>query len=405
MITVNSRVYSLKPLPVVGICLDGTDPEYLERHSNVMPNLARLAAKGTSGIAHSVIPSFTNPNNIAIATGVPPSINGICGNYYYDPVLGAEVMMNDPAYLRCPTIFSAFAMAGEAVAVVTTKEKLRLLLGANLNGLCFSVERALEAAVNDTSIDEVVRGVGLPIPGIYDPEISIYCLRAGIWLLENLRPKLLYLSTTDFVQHKYKPGSDEAAKFYCQVDACLGELDALGAILAVTADHGMNGKVLPDGSPRIQFLESLLLGQGFRGVRVVLPITDPYVVHHGALGSFATIYLPAEAKNPAAQFLRSLPGVELVLDRDEASARFNLPPDRIATWWCSVAVTPRWAKLAAWHDLAAVGAGLRSHGGLHEQNVPFIINRPLKTAYAERLRAGQANNFDLFDFAFNGLAE
>jgi phosphonoacetate hydrolase len=370
-----------------------------------MPNLARLVAKGAAGIAHSVVPSFTNPNNVAIATGVPPSINGICGNYYYDSALGAEVMMNDPAYLRCPTIFSAFAESGETVAVVTTKEKLRLLLGNNLNGLCFSVECAQETAANDVSVGEIVRGVGLPIPGIYDPEISIYCLQAGIWLLENLRPKLLYLSTTDFVQHKYQPGSAEAAKFYSQVDACLGKLDDLGAILAVTADHGMNDKVLPDGSPQLQFLESLLIDQGFRDVRVILPITDPYVVHHGALGSFATVYLPAEAKNHAAHFLRSLPGVELVLDRDEAAARFSLPPDRIGDL---VVLGGRHATLGrtpAWHDLSAVGKGLRSHGGLHEQNVPFLMNRPLNAEYAERLHAGHANNFDLFDFAFNGRAE
>jgi phosphonoacetate hydrolase len=369
-----------------------------------MPNLARIAARGASGIAHSVIPSFTNPNNIAIATGVPPNINGICGNYYYDSSIGAEVMMNDPAYLRCPTVFSVFANAQEPVAVVTTKEKLRLLLGKDLKGICFSVEQAQEAAKEDSRIDEIVNGVGLPLPGIYDPEISICCLRMGIWLLEHMRPKLLYLSTTDFVQHKYKPGSAEAQKFYKQVDACLGKMDALDTVLAITADHGMNDKVLPDGSPNIQFLESLLLQQGFHDVRVILPITDPYVVHHGALGSFATIYLPEEARRPAAQFLRSLPGVELVLDRDEAAVRFKLPPDRIGDLVVLSGRDATLGKTPAWHDLSSVGSGLRSHGGLQEERVPFLINRPLNATYANRLKIGQTNNYDLFDFAFNGLA-
>lgn len=183
-----------------------------------------MAATGASGIARSVIPSFTNPNNVAIATGAPPVINGICGNYYYNPFLG-EVMMNDPAYLRCPTIFSAFSRAGEMAAVVTTKEKLRLLLGKDLNGLCVSVECAEEAAKEDGRISEMIRGIGSSLPGIYDPDISIGCLQMGIWLLKNVRPKLLYLSTTDFVQHKYRSGSAEAEGFYRRVDECLGTMD------------------------------------------------------------------------------------------------------------------------------------------------------------------------------------
>lgn len=175
-------------------------------------------------------------------------------------------------------------------------------------------------------------------------------------------------------------------------------------ILAVTADHGMNDKTLPDGSPNIQFIESLLVEHGFCDVRVILPITDPYVVHHGALGSFATIYLPDEQWERAAQFLRSVPGVELVLSREEAASRFNLPLDRIGDLILLSGKGTVLGKTPAWHNLAAVGCGLRSHGGLHEQAVPLLVNRPLTDEYTERLASGITNNFDLFDFAFNGVA-
>jgi hypothetical protein len=101
------------------------------------------------------------------------------------------------------------------------------------------------------------------------------------------------LSTTDYIQHKFAPGSDGANAFYAMMDRYLGKLDAAGAVIVLTADHGMKPKHGPDGAPDVfylqDFLDTLL---GKNAARVILPITDPYVVHHGALGSFATAYLP-----------------------------------------------------------------------------------------------------------------
>ncbi len=378
MITVNGRSYRTRTGPVVGICLDGTDPTYLEAASGVMPNLAAMAAKGSCGVAQSVIPSFTNPNNVAIATGVPPNFNGICGNYYYDQVTGAEVMMNDPKYLRCQTIFSAFAEAGVPVAIVTAKDKLRLLLGHGLKGICFSVEGVHKGMVPD-SAQRVVEEVGRPAPDIYDPEISVYCIEAGVRLLETEKIGLVYLTTTDFVQHKCKPGSAEANAFYTRIDHFIGQLDSLGAIVAITADHGMNDKVKPDGSPKVQFLESLLVDAGFRGARVILPITDPYVVHHGALGSYATVYLADGSAKDARGFLDKVPGVELVLDRSEAAKRFQLPADRIGDLVVLADRSTTLGRTPLWHDLSVVESGLRSHGGLHERHVPFYLQPPVSS--------------------------
>lgn len=402
VVCVNGRKYRVGGEPVVGICLDGTDPSYLEAARSHMPNLANMAQLGARGVVNSVIPSFTNPNNVAIATGVTADINGICGNFYYDEQAGKEVMMNDPQYLRCSTLFAAFSEAGRSVAVITAKEKLRSLLGYKLNGICFSVEQAGIAVYVQQGIEEIADLRGGNIPGIYDPEASIYCLEAGAALLENKRADLLYLSTTDFVQHKYSPDSDLAKRFYGGVDEVLGRLDATGAIVAVTADHGMNSKAFADKSPRVQFLETLLQEAGFPNASVILPITDPYVVHHGALGSYATVYASGDDPSKIEEVLGSIPGVEMVLTREEAATRFRLPLDRIGDLVVLGDKETTFGRTPAWHDLSGVKTGLRSHGGLHERRVPFVINRPLVPEYAERLASGAANNYDLFDFALNG---
>ena len=108
----------------------------------VAPFIGTMLEGGSAFRADCVIPSFTNPNNLSIVTGVPPSVHGICGNYFFDPDAnggkGAEVMMNDPAYLRAGTILAAAAQRGDKVAVVTAKDKLRRLLGWQLDGICFS---------------------------------------------------------------------------------------------------------------------------------------------------------------------------------------------------------------------------------------------------------------------------
>lgn len=404
-LTVNGRSYNLPDRPVVFVCLDGTSPEYLEAAAGVMPNLRKMIESGTSGTAMSVIPSFTNPNNMAIVTGVPPSENGISANFYYDRRDNREVMMNDATFLRCPTVLSAFAGAGRSVAVVTTKEKLRKLLGKDLDGICFSVELAHETTFEENGIRNVVDKIGRKNPGIYDPECSVYCIEAGDWLMRTARPDFLYLSTTDFVQHKFAPETEEAKAFYSRIDHFLGRIHEQGVLVGITADHGMNDKTREDGSPRVEYLESILQESGFTEPRVILPITDPYVVHHGALGSFATVYLRPEEVDRAAERLRSIPGVELVLSNSEAADRFSLPPDRIGDL---VVLGDRHTVLGRtpdWHDLSAVGKGLRSHGGLHERVVPFILNRPLSARFGKRLDTGEVNNYDLLDYLCNGIEE
>ena len=406
-ITVNGRSYGVPRQPVVGVCIDGCDPAYLEAAAGVMPELARLAASGARGTARTAVPSFTNPNNASIATGAPPAVHGIPGNFYYDRESGEEVMMNDPRWLRCPTVLSAFAGAGAEVAVVTAKDKLLAFLSRGLpaHSVRPSVEKAGEATLEANGLEDVAGLVGGPAPGIYDPEASVYCLEAGACLLERGGPLVTYLSTTDYVQHRFAPEDPEALAFHARLDAVLGRLHRSGAVVAVTADHGMNAKTRPDGSPKVEYLESLLREEGVPGARVILPITVPYVVHHGALGSYATVYVEPGSQERAARVLRGVPGVEAVHTRDEAAGLYELPPDRIGDLVVLADGGTVLGRTPDWHDLSHVSEGLRSHGGLHEATVPFVVNRPLRGETAEALDRGELRNYDLFHVLCNGVRE
>jgi len=403
-VEVNGRRYARPPAPVVVVCVDGCEPDYITQaiEAGAAPYLQRMLRYGTSLIGDCVVPSFTNPNNVSIVTGVPPSVHGISGNYFYDVEKGREVMMNDPSYLRVPTLLAAFSQAGARVAAVTAKDKLRTMLGHGLVGICFSAEKADQATVAESGIDQVLELVSRPVPSVYSADLSEFVFAAGVKLMETRQPDLMYLSTTDYVQHKCAPGTPEANAFYTMMDGYLAKLDTLGAVIGLTADHGMSPKTDAAGRPRVIYLQQeldTLLGAS--EARVILPITDPYVVHHGALGSFATVYLPdAAAISRTIEALRARPGIEVVLDRAQAAHRFELPPDRIGD---VVVVSDHLTVLGtheALHDLSGLTVPLRSHGGVSEQKVPLLFNRLLKDiAPARRLR-----NFDVFDLALNHLS-
>ena len=401
-VTVNGRTYRWPDRPLVVVCVDGCEPDYITRavDAGAAPFLGEMLASGTWLIADCVVPSFTNPNNLSIVTGVPPAVHGICGNYFYDRDADQEVMMNDPKYLRAPTLLAALSEAGAKMAVVTAKDKLRRMLGHGMAGVCFSSEKANETTVAEHGIADGLALVGLPLPSVYSAALSEFVFAAGVKLMESVGPDVMYLSTTDYVQHKHAPGTPEANAFYHMMDGYLAKLAALGATVALTADHGMNAKTDASGAPNVIYLQDVLDGWiGAGRARVILPITDPYVVHHGALGSFATAYLPADVDaSSITALLGALPGVEASLGREAACARFELPPDRMGD---VVIVSERHRVLGtsvSRHDLSGLDAPLRSHGGISEQRVPLMLNRPLRVAAPARLR-----NFDIFDVALNAV--
>ena len=400
-IEVNGRSYRLPERPTVVVCVDGCEPDYIAQAvaGGHMPWMKRVLAQGAAVVADCVIPSFTNPNNLSIVTGAPPAVHGICGNYLYDPESGAEMMMNDPKWLRAPTLLAALADAGCKVAVITAKDKLRKLLGHRLRGVCFSAEKADQTTADEHGIEGVLELVGLPVPSVYSAGLSEFVFAAGVQLMRARTPDVMYLSTTDYVQHKHAPGSPEANDFYRMMDRYFAELEQAGCAIAITADHGMNAKTRLDASPNVIYLQDTLdawLGAG--RTRVILPITDPYVVHHGALGSYATVYLsPGAADTALAQRIAALRGIEMVLSRADAARRFELPADRIGDL---VVISERSVVLggaAAKHDLSGLDAPLRSHGGLAEQQVPLVMNRRFARLDGER----RWRNFDAFDWVLN----
>jgi phosphonoacetate hydrolase len=410
--TVNGRRYQPPQRPVVVVCLDGSADDYLvaaAAHERI-PNLQRISRTGHRGLARAALPSFTNVNNSSIVTGVPPSVHGICGNFFYDPARDQEVMMNSASYLRAETIPAAAAQAGRKVAVITAKEKLRDIFAHRLvgdppqgaRGIAFSSEKASQAALASHGIDNVESRVGAPTPPIYSPDASLYVLRAGAKLIESGLADFLYLSTTDYMQHRFGPDAPESLQFYEDYDRAIGQLLNLGAVVGITADHGMNAKQKPDGTPNVLYLESMLNAHFGDGFRVILPITDPYVVHHGALGSFAVVHVPPrQPVPPVAQFLLHQPGVTEIHDRDSAARKLELPADRLGELVVLSARDVVLGRTPQHHDLSVLEGGLRSHGGRYEEMVPFLISEPLRPDYAARAQA-DVRNFDIFDFTLNG---
>ena len=389
------------------ICLDGSQKEYIDEASklNLTPNLDDIIQKGENLMAHSAIPSFTNPNNISIVTGQPSSVHGICGNFFYTPETGKEVMMNDPQYLRAPTIFEKFYQAGAKIALVTAKDKLRTLLGNGLKfnegrTICFSAEKSDQATKIENGIENVNDWLGMPVPEVYSQDLSEFVMAAGVKLMEEFKPDIMYLSTTDYIQHKYAPGHEVANKFYSMFDKYIGQLDELGATIIITADHGMKPKSKEDGSPNAIFLQDHLDDKFNKDkTKVILPITDPYVVHHGALGSFATIYL--EDKNDLEDVMmeiKKIKDIEVVLNKEEGCSQYNLPKDRMGDIICMSSEFMTIGSSKDKHNLSGLNEPLRSHGGLHEREVPFIVNKKMPQIDSNK----QLYNYDAFYYAISG---
>lgn len=393
-IELNGRCYKTPERPTVVICIDGFDPAYVERGiaDGILPTIAGFAREGFLGAADAVMPTFTNPNNVSIVTGAPPAVHGIAGNYYLDRDTGQEVMITDDRLMRSRTILGLMSQQGVATAAVTAKDKLRRMLGHGLDGMCFSSECA------DSDIEAMV---GRPRPDMYSADLSLFVLDAGLALLASNIARLLYLSLSDYVQHAHAPGAPEADAFHRAVDDRVRRFVEMGVVVGVVADHGMNDKL------RVIFLEDELTGRfGAAAARVICPITDPFVRHHGALGSFVRVYA-RNATDIAAMMTATaaLPGVAGVFDRADAAVRFELPYDREADFVVLGDAATVIGAARAEHDLLGLaGHRLRSHGGEGEQRVPFILSQPLNAEYGDRAETRRLRNFDIFDFALNGLA-
>jgi len=408
----NGVRYKLPTAPVAVVCIDGSDPEYFAAASaaGVIPTIDRFMKDGFNAIAHCVIPSFTCPNNISIATGSPPKVHGISGNFYLDPETGKAVVMTGPDLMLSRTIFDVVSKAGVRTVVVTAKDKLRQQLGKGLdlaNGnVCFSSQHAGSCTMAENGIEDAIGFVGQPLPDMYSEELSLFVLDAGIKFMEQDDiPGLLYLSLTDYVQHKYAPDHPKALEFYKALDDRFARLEELGAIVGLVADHGMKDKCSDDGSYNIIYLQDLLDGRfGAGNTKVICPITDAFVGHHGSLGGFVRVHCFNEVTaHDAIEFIRPIDGIEKVLGREDAATQFDLPVNVEA----DVVVISGENYCVGMgqndHDLGGLnGERLRTHGGISERDVPFVISRPVNTEYLARAKSEQLKNYHIFDYAING---
>jgi phosphonoacetate hydrolase len=411
-VVVNGRGYALPRRPVAVVCLDGCDPDYLAAGlaAGELPGFARIAQEGFAGEALAALPSFTNPNNCSLVTGAPPSVHGVSGNFYLDRRTNETVMVTGDKELKVPTILAALARAGVPTAVVTAKDKLRGALAKGLPigplGIAVSAQNANAARLETHGIDDLPGLVGRGEPDQYSADLSLFVLDAGVRLLEEGRARLLYLSLSDYVQHRHAPEEPEARDFHRAVDARLRRLMELGCLVAATADHGMHDMAKPDGTPNVVFVGDVLDGRFGAGTcRVICPITDPFVRHHGALGGFVRVHIAegGPAAGDVVAHLSSLPEMEEVLTGAEACARHDLAPEMEGDVTVIARLGVALGARAAEHDLSGLaGERLRSHGGIAEQRVPFLVSAPLDPAW--RAAHPRLRNYDIFDAVLNGAA-
>jgi phosphonoacetate hydrolase len=408
----NKREYTWPKKPVVVVCIDGGDPEYIDSgiEDGIIPNIEDFMKNGFYAVSKGSMPSFTCPNNMSIVTGSEPVTHGISGNFYLDRSTGEPVVMTGPELLRTRSIMSEFSRKGARVVSITAKDKLRRQLqkGMDLSGgsVSMSSQFADQCTLKENGIEDSLEFVGRPQPDMYSADLSLFVLDAGIKFLEEKRPVILYLSLTDFIQHTHAPGTPVANQFYSDMDARFGRLRELGAVVALTADHGMGDKANENGEPNVIWLQDVLdkeLGEGL--TKVICPITDAFVGHHGSLGGFVRVYITGETKRERIlEITENITGIEKVWTAENVAEELEQPLDREG----DIAVAADKKTVIGGrqldHDLSALkGQRLRTHGSLHEAQVPFLLSEPLNDAYARKAEQIPLRSNQIFDFAINGL--
>ena len=412
-IELNHRHYRWPSQPVVVVTIDGGDPAYMDYGfaNGLIPNIERFKKEGIYAVVDGSMPSFTCPNNMSIVTGTKPITHGISGNFFLDRTTNEPVVMTGPELLRADSIMSKFSQHGAKVASITSKDKLRKQLQKNMdlsNGsVSFSAQFAGQCTMAENGIENVLSYVNQPQPDMYSAELSLFVIDAGIQLLEERRPDLLYLSLTDFIQHGHAPGTPVADKFYRDLDKRFGRLIELGAVVGLIADHGMNDKASEDGEPQVIWLQDILddvMGEG--RYKVICPITDAFVGHHGSLGGFVRVYcLEGASIEAAIEVIKDIPGVEKVWTAERACNELHQPLDREGDIAISADLKTVIGSRKADHDLSALkGHRLRTHGSLHEAKVPLVISSPLKDEYNSKISQASLGSEDIFDFVINGTA-
>jgi phosphonoacetate hydrolase len=360
---------------VVIVMIDGFGPDYLQ--ASEMPVLKGLMARGLSKTVRGVMPSVTNVNNASIACGVWPEVHGITGNSFFDESQGEAEYMENADYLLSPTIFQHAARRGVKSALLTSKKKTLALLS-----------RGTEIAIAaEAPTAEQVSRYG-QAPPIYSREINFWLWEVAVDLLKN-RPDihLLYVHTTDYPMHTWPPSAPESKEHLARLDALIGRAVAAApdAAFLITADHGLNAKT------RCWDLARACKNRGLELRFALSAERDRYVKHHRNTGGTGWVWLKSPEDAPRAiEIIRGLQGVEAVLTRQEAARRFHLMPERIGELVVLGDKDTVFGEQET--ELEALPPTLRTHGSLHETEVPLIIYNASGTLpSADRLRY----NFDM----------
>jgi len=322
-----------------------------------MPNLREIEQTGISTTCKSMVPTVTNVNNASILTGEFPTEHGITGNYHYDKSSQSEIYMDSVSLLKCNTLLQEASNKGFRTLLLTVKDKLRRLLNRGAT-TSFSVENPSPW---------ILKEIGKP-PSIYSANSSTWLLDATLKTLEKKPYDIIYVSTTDYIPHKYEPKCTESTEYMEKIDEKIGLLADRGVILGVTADHGMNNK-----RAKVD-LQKLLSEHGIK-TRMVPIIKDEYVEHHQNLGGSVYIYLERDLEK-ALMILQDAEAVEAVHTKKETEKTYVLPPDRIGDLFV---VGNKDAVFGSVDKGLYADVNVRSHGSLHERDVPLIMNQKMKS--------------------------
>lgn len=337
------------------ICIDGCGPDYLNEASFI----ESLGDNGYFVEGDSIVPSVTNVNNVSILTGKYPEVHGVTSNYYYSRTTGKEVYMESSKFIRVKTLLEWGTEVGLKTALLTSKDKLRSLIGKGAN-VCFSAEKPPAW---------IVKRIGNP-PSTYSVDVNFWLFKAAQEVVLKEDPDLTYVTTTDYAMHKYAPQESESKRHIRGIDQSIQELietfEAKGknALVCVTADHGMS-----EASTAINL--ELTLKDYEISSKMNTIIADRYVVHHSNLGGAAYIYLEnVKDLAKSVEMLRDTQGVEIVLTRKQASNLYHLDIDRIG----DILVLGKKGSVFGLLNQQVSDVHLRSHGSLHEMKVPIIVN-------------------------------
>lgn len=354
---------------IVVVMVDGFGLEYLDQ--SAMPVLGRWRQAGIFRQVKDTMPSVTNTNNASICCGVWPDQHGITGNSYFNERTGREEYMETADLLLAPTIFQRAARQGVKSALLSSKKKTATLLPAGAD-----VILAAEAPSQDW-----VKRLG-PAPDIYSREINYWLFTAAIDLLKSRRDLgCLYVHTTDYPMHTWPPDAAESKEHLARLDALLGEAAeaAPDAAFLLTADHGMNHK------SRCWDLEKACAGRG-APIRIAISVEqDKYLRHHRGFGGVSWVYCQAPRDiDRVARTISGLEGVEIVLTRSEAVKRYRLMASRIGDLVVLGDKDTVFGELDS--EQEALPPEYRSHGSLHEMDVPLVIHNSETKLSAEEFR-------------------